>query len=165
MVLFDIDGTLPRAALAIAGAAAAARTIRRLDIGGNIGIDLPTLESKAERAAAAAAFDAHLPQPFERTAVNGFGFLQVIRRKSRRSIPEMLAQDPVGAALRLLLRRAERCGGSGMIRLTAGPALIERLAARPDWHEQLARRTGRMITLQSDPQVATWGGHAEAQNP
>lgn len=165
MVLFDVDGTLPRPALAIAGATAAARTIRRLGIGGNIGIDLPTLENKAERAAAAAAFDAHLPQPFERTAVNGFGFLQIIRRKSRRSIPEMLAQDPVGAALRLLLRRAERCGGSGAIRLTAAPALIDRLASRPEWQDQLARRTGRTIALQSDPQVATWGGHAEAQNP
>ncbi len=164
MSLFDVDGRLPRAELAIAGAAAAARAIRRLGLGGSIGIDLPTLENKAERQAAAAAFDANLPQPFERTAVNGFGFLQIIRRRDRRSLPEMLTSDPTGAALRLLLRRAERCGGSGPIRLLAAPALLARLTAETDWQDQLVRRSGRALLLQPDPEIATWGGHAEAQH-
>ena len=43
MTLFDVDGGLPPAALAEAGAAAAARAIRRFGIAGSIGIDLPTL--------------------------------------------------------------------------------------------------------------------------
>ena len=55
MTLFDVDGVLPAADLACAGAATAAAAIRRMDIGGSIGIDLPTVEGKADRLAAAAA--------------------------------------------------------------------------------------------------------------
>ena len=86
MTLIDVDGHLPPEELAVAGASHAARAIRRLDIGGSIGIDLPTTGSKAARQAAAAAIDAMLPQPFERTAVNGFGFVQIVRpRRAHRS--------------------------------------------------------------------------------
>ena len=98
MNLIDVDGWLAAAELAVAGAEAAARMILRFDIGGSIGIDLPTVGSKAARLAAAEAVDAILPQPFERTAVNGFGFLQIVRRRSRASLPERLQGDPVAAA-------------------------------------------------------------------
>ncbi|HKT14572.1 MAG TPA: ribonuclease, partial [Allosphingosinicella sp.] len=70
MTLFDVDGAMAPPALAVAGAAAAGRTIRRLAVAGSIGIDLPTLAARADRQAAAAALDEVLPQPFERTAVN-----------------------------------------------------------------------------------------------
>ena len=165
MTLLDVDGTLPPAELAMAGAAAAAAAIRRLGLSGSIGIDLPSVEGKAARAAAAEAFDALMPQPFERTAVNGFGFLQIIRPRVRRSLPEMIASDPAGAALRLLLRRAERCGGHGAIRLIAAPSLTARLEAHPEWTALLAQRTGRRIHLQPDTAMATWGGHVEAEHP
>ncbi|HET9811219.1 MAG TPA: ribonuclease, partial [Sphingomicrobium sp.] len=55
MTLIDVDGTLPAAELAVAGAKAAARAVRRLDIGGSIGIDLPTVAGKAQRTAVAEA--------------------------------------------------------------------------------------------------------------
>src|SRR3546814_1478420 len=74
MTLFDVDGAAPLLDLAIAGATATAVAIRRLDIGGSIGIDLPTLGGKAERQRVVEAIDATLPLPFERTAMNGFGF-------------------------------------------------------------------------------------------
>ena len=79
MTLIDVDGYLEPDELAVLGAAEAARAIRRLDIGGSIGIDLPTASGKAARQAAAAAIDGALPRPFERTAVNGFGFVQIVR--------------------------------------------------------------------------------------
>ena len=96
----------------MAGAAAAARAIRRLGIGGSIGIDLPTLAAQAERQAAAAALDAVLPQPFERTAVNGFGFLQIVRRRERRLAPR-------AAPGRSGRRRRPRAAAPGRAR--AGP--------------------------------------------
>jgi hypothetical protein len=162
MTLFDVDGSLPPAELAVAGAAAAARAIRRFGIGGSIGIDLPTLTSKAERAAAAAAVDAILPQPFERTAVNGFGFLQIVRRRERPSLPELLQADRVGAAARALLRRAERSQGTGERLLVAAPAVIARIEANPGWVQELARRIGTSVGLQPDPRLAISGGHVHA---
>lgn len=165
MTLFDVDGILPPAELACAGAAAAARAIRRMGIGGSIGIDLPTLSSKAERQAAAAAFDAHLPQPFERTGVNGFGFLQIVRPRPRASLPEMLRDDPAGCAARALLRRAERARGAGLRTLVAAPSVIAVLAGRDDWRAALERRLGAPIALRSDPALAISAGHVDAQHP
>lgn len=165
MTLFDVDGALPRAQLAIAGAEAAARAIRRHGIGGSIGIDLPNPPDKAGRLAAAAAIDALLPQPFERTAVNGFGFVQIVRPRRHASLPERIAADPARAAAHLLLRRAERVRGSGAITLSAGPPVIDRIDARPDWRDMLAQRTGRPLLLRADPDIPTWSGHAEAQHP
>ncbi len=154
MTLFDVDGFLPPFELAVAGAEAAASAIRRLDIGGSIGIDLPTLPSRTERLRAVAALDAVLPQPFERTAVNGFGFLQVIRRRERRSLPELLQWDPVGGAARDLLRTAER--GIGTCELSAAPAVIARLRTSPEWLETLARLVGGPVALREDPSFTTW---------
>jgi hypothetical protein len=160
MTLFDVDGALPPADLAQAGAAAAAAAIRRLGIAGSIGIDLPTLASKAERQRAGAAFDSVLPPPFERTAVNGFGFLQIIRRRQRVSLPEILRADPVGAAARALLRRSER-QAAGACAITASPAVVARLTARPQWLEALARRTGGEPLLQADPSLPIGSGHVQ----
>jgi hypothetical protein len=164
MTLFDVDGTVERAELAKLGAAEAGRVVRRLDVGGSIGIDLPTLESKAARQAAAAALDAVLPQPFERTAVNGFGFLQIVRRRVRPSIPELLAVDPVAAAVRALMRRAERAGGSGARTLVAHPRLIARLESEPAWLERLAASIGAGIVLRADPALAISAPHVQAEH-
>jgi len=162
MTLFDVDGALPPAELACAGAAAAARAIRRLAIGGSVGIDLPTLAGKTERQAAAAAFDALLPQPFERTAVNGFGFLQMVRRRERPSVPEILQADRVGAAARALLRRAERTPGAGERTVRAAPAIIERIEGEAGWRDELARRIGAPVRLRADASLPISGGDVQS---
>jgi hypothetical protein len=163
MTLFDVDGALPVAELALAGAAAAARAIERFGIGGSIGIDLPTLASKADRQRVAAAVDAILCQPFERTAVNGFGFLQIVRRRERASLPELIRSDPTGASARALLRRAERSSGAGERTLVAAPAVVARLEKNPDWIEALARRVGAPVALQADPSLAISAGHVHSR--
>ena len=162
MTLFDVDGALPPPDLARAGAAAAGRAIRRFGISGSIGIDLPTLPAKADRQAAATALDAVLPQPFERTAVNGFGFLQIVRRRERASLPELLRADPAGAAARALLRRAERDGGRGARTLVAAPLVVLHLQARPDWIDRLARGLGAPVALRADPGLAISSGHVHS---
>jgi hypothetical protein len=165
MTLFDVDGVLPPADLAGAGAAAAAAAIRRMDIGGSIGIDLPTVAAKADRLAAAVAFDAHLPQPFERTAVNGFGFLQVVRRRVRASLPEQVRDDPPGHAARALLRRAERTPGAGLRTLVAVPSVIATIAERADWRDLLVRRIGAPLALRADPAAAISAGYVHSEHP
>ena len=159
MTLIDVDGLLPVHELAVAGARAAAEASRRLDIGGSIGIDLPTVRGKDARSAAAEAVDAALPQPFERTAVNGFGFLQVVRPRPRASLLE-LAQDRSGFEARALLRRAS-FDGSGARQLVAHPAVTAVLEAQPCWLETLSRTVGGAVTLRADPALPIHGGHAE----
>ena len=149
MTLFDVDGAPPLDALAIAAAHAVARAIRRHGIGGSIGIDFPTIAGKAQRGAVAAAIDESLPPPFERTAMNGFGFLQIVRPRPRASIPEILRADPVGAAVRATLRTLERTPPTASRRHTLAPAVYARLMARPAWLSALTRRTGVVHDLES----------------
>ena len=149
MTLFDVDGPPPLEPLALAAARGIAGAIRRHGIGGSIGIDFPTLTGKAARQAVAEAIDACLPMPFERTAVNGFGFLQIVRPRPRASIPEMLRADPIAAAARAALRTLERVP-AGAPRQHRVPALVHAyLQARPAWLAELARRTGVSPRLES----------------
>ncbi len=142
MTLFDVDGAGPIEPLAVAAAHAVARAIERHGIAGSIGIDFPTLAGKGARQAVAEAIDAALPQPFERTAVNGFGFLQIVRRRTRPSLPELLRADLAGAAARAELRRLERLPPPPPATHMVTRNIARRLAQQPDWTAELARRIG-----------------------
>ncbi len=153
MTLFDVDGTGALDALAVAAATAVGQAIVRHGIGGSIGVDFPSVQGKGPRQAVAAAIDAALaPQelagPFERTALNGFGFLQIVRPRPRASLPELLRADPVGAAARSALRQIERSPPGASRRHTLPAAVKARIEARPDWLAELNRRTGGAIVLE-----------------
>ncbi len=150
MTLFDVDGPTSSTPLALAAAPVAAEAIRRHGIGGSIGIDFPTVAGREPRQAVAAALDAALVPPFERTAVNGFGFLQIVRPRPRVSLPELLRADPVGAEARAALRRLERVPPGAPRRHRLPAAVLARIVARPDWLAELARRTGTTPDLESD---------------
>ncbi len=145
MTLIDVDGDN-----ATAGARAAGHAIRRFGISGNIGIDLPTVAGKAERQAIAEAFDTALPQPYERTAVNGFGFLQIIRPRVRASLCEILQYDRVGALARALIRRVQRSGTIGATEIRASTKVIAAIECNPDWIEQLSRELGGPVLLRTE---------------
>ena len=159
MTLIDVDGYLAPDELAIIGAREAARAIRRFDIGGSIGVDLPSAGSKAARQAAAAAINAKLPQPFERTAVNGFGFVQIVRPRRRASLVE-LAQDRPAFEARALLRRAA-LELPGAKRLVAHPAVIAVIEATPDWTDRLARQIGGAVALRAEAALPISGAYVE----
>ena len=156
MTMIDVDGWLVPDKLAQMGAWAAARAIRRLDVGGSIGIDFPTLRDKAARAEVDSILDTYLEKPFERTAMNGFGFVQVVRPRRRASLVE-LARDRAAFEARALLRRAG--SETGARRLAAHPAVAA--ALKPEWIDALARQIGGPVTLRSDPSVTMSGGYAE----
>lgn len=160
MLVIDIDGEGPPLALARAGARACVAAIEAFDVGGPIGIDFPSLGGRGERAEMDALVDALLPLPFERTATNGFGFMQIIRRRDRPSFIEQVRFDPVRTDTALLLRQAERAQGAGALTLLARPAVIDMLRAHPHWLDQLQQICGRSVMLQADAAMKG-AGHAQ----
>lgn len=156
MTMIDVDGWLVPDKLAQMAAWASARAIRRLDLGGSTGIDFPSVEGKAERQQLGDILDMYLEKPFERTAMNGFGFVQVVRPRTRASLIE-LARDRAAFEARALLRRAEREVGAA--RLVAHPAVIA--AITPDWQERLSRKVGGAVTLQAEPTLSISGAYAQ----
>lgn len=157
MTVIDVDGPGDLTVLAEAAAVAAAQAIRRFDITGSIGVDFPSLEGKAARTRLGDLLDAHLPARFERTAVNGFGFVQIVRPRLRASFVEAV-RAPGFAALELL-RRAARGDAGGRV-LTAPPAMILWLEARPVLLKALGRSTGGDVRLQPDATLPMTGAYA-----
>ena len=161
MTLVDIDGSAAPAALAREAVAPLARAIRRLDLGGAIGIDFPSLERKEDRRAVDTALSEALAGwPHERTAMNGFGFVQLVARLERPSLLHRLSLSRAGAGARMLLRRAEQVETPGALLLTAHPAVISQLTEA--WLAELARRTGREVRFAADAGLALDGGFAQA---
>jgi hypothetical protein len=156
MTVIDIDGPGDPGVLAMAAAKAVAAAIARFDITGSIGVDFPTLEGKAARAALGDAIDVALQAPFERTAVNGWGFMQIVRPRRRASFVEAV-RAPGFAALELL-RRAGKAPPGG-IAMTANPNVITWLQARPALIEALARRCGGVVRLHEDARLGMVGGN------
>ena len=156
MTVIDVDGIGAPRDVALAAVPAIARALRWLDLAGNIGIDFPTLAAKADRRAVDEALGEALASwPHERTAMNGFGFVQLVARLEGPSLLHRFATARLGAAARLALRRAEIAadGGTGRVLVLAvHPALGAKL--KPEWLDDLARRTGREVRIATDPGLA-----------
>lgn len=161
MTLIDVDGDMKAGDLALSAAEASAHAIRRHNIQGNIGIDFPAVEDKAVRNAVAEAFDRAMEISCERTAINGFGFMQIVTRRTKQSLLEVLQNRGLIAYVLELARRAERDKDAAPMRLVAHPAIISQFEKRPDWTRELAKRTGRAVCFRADAGLSMGGGYVE----
>lgn len=163
MTVVDVDGVGGPRDVALAAVPAIAQALRWFDLGGNIGIDFPTLAAKPDRRAVDEALEAALAEwPHERTAMNGFGLVQLVARLEGPSLLHRFATARLGAAARMALRRAELAADDGAGRtllLTVHPALKAKL--KEPWLAELARRTGREVRIDTDPGLAIEAGHAQ----
>ncbi|MDE1466250.1 ribonuclease [Aurantiacibacter sp. D1-12] len=164
MTLIDIDGDLSPRSLALAAVEPLATAIGWMGLAGSIGIDFPTLADRADRKAVDAALQTALVHwPHERTAMNGFGFVQIVARMERPSLLHRLHFDRTGASARYAINHAAELAGPGVTQINAHPTVIA--AMRDDWLAELDRRTARKTELKSDPALAISGWHAQVVQP
>jgi len=154
MTLIDIDGSGSPKQLALAAVPIIAHWLPLFDLGGSIGIDFPTIEAKADRKLVDIALaEALADWPHERTAMNGFGFVQLVARFEGPSLLHRFAASRVGMCARYALRVAEQAQGVGpVLLLRVHPALNAKL--KPEWIEELGRRSGRQVEIETDPGLA-----------
>lgn len=173
-LVFDVDGMGDPMAVNLAAAGEIARLLRLYQVGGMAMIDFIAVESKDHRQAIAAAFDevsASDPRPFERSAVNGFGLMQVVRARPRPSVLDQLFGTRIAAlsdetqAL-WLLREAARSSGFGPRTITARNA-VANLMASTDWTKfgtDCERQTGASLAVIADDQITGYGHVHVAQS-
>lgn len=160
MTTVDIDGEPSPRALALAAVPAFALALGRFDLGGSVAVDFPTLPDKADRRAVDAALgEALAGWPHERTAMNGFGLVQVVSRLERSSLLHLAHRHRAELVWRRLLRRAEGLDGAGHLELALHPGLDR--AVEPEHLAALERRSGRRVTLRFDPALALEAPHAQ----
>jgi ribonuclease G len=161
-LVIDIDAAGDPLSVSLAAAAEIGRLVKLLQIGGSVLIDFPALGSKAARQAASDRLDAGLPAGWERTAMNGFGLMQLIGPLTRPSLIDILCGPRRNApsaetyAVRLL-RDAMRSVGFGARTITAPPAVAEALRAWPDDLAQAQALLGARLDVVADPSAGPAG--------
>lgn len=173
-LVFDVDGIGDPMAANLMAAKEIARLLRLCQVGGMAMIDFIAVESKDHRQAIAAAFDeesASDPRPFERSAVNGFGLMQVVRARPRPSLLDQLFGTRIAAlsdetqAL-WLLREAAHSSGFGPRTITARASVAHLLASK-DWvsfRTECERQIGASLAVVADDQITGYGHVHVAQS-
>ncbi|MFM6931900.1 MAG: ribonuclease E/G [Novosphingobium sp.] len=153
MTVVDIDGNLPPLGLALAAIPALVQSMRRLDIAGSVAIDFPSIESRKDRQAVDSALAEALKDwRGERTAMNGFGLVQLVSRLERPSILARYQQARGRLGMVTLARRAESAPGHGALLMCAHPALRQHIPS--DFESAVTARTGRRLKWDWSESVA-----------
>lgn len=166
-LVFDVDSDGAAHEVNLQAAEQIARLLRLFQVGGVALVDFINAEGKTARTQVASAFDIASradPRAFERTAINGFGLMQVVRPKPYPSVLDMLLGTRRASAsdetlVIQLLRAARKAEGAGARHLITRPALAAELA-KPKWQEHIAKLAtdvGAPLVVVSDPAASGYG--------
>jgi hypothetical protein len=173
-VVFDVDGIGSAFDINQVAAAEIARLLRLYQVGAMVMIDFVSMEAKAQRTQIAEIFDAASrsdARPFERTAINGYGLMQVVRARPRPSVLDHLFGTRIAALsdetqAYWLLRAVAQSTGFGTRTVTAQPDVAtllqsERWAA---WRATAVRLAGADMLVVADEKAAGYGHVHVAQS-
>lgn len=173
-LVFDVDGIGDAFGINSVAATEIARLLRLYQVGAMVVIDFVSMEAKVQRTQIADIFDAASaldPRPFERTAINGYGMMQVVRARPRPSVLDQLFGTGIAALSNetqalWLLRDVAQSSGFGPRTVTARPDVAaildsEKWAA---WRAQAARATGADLVVVADGKSAGYGHVHVAQS-
>ena len=173
-LVFDVDGIGDAFAINRIAATEIARILRLYQVGAMVMIDFVSMESKVQRTQIAEIFDASSAvdsRPFERTAVNGYGMMQVVRARPRPSVLDHLFGTRI-AALSVetqaywLLRAVAQSSGFGLRTVTAQPdvAILLQSERWTEWRAQAMRLAGAEMRVVADETTAGYGHVHVAQS-
>ena len=173
-LVFDIDGIGDAFAINMVAAAEIARLLRLYQIGAMVLIDFVSMESKAQRTQIAEAFDAASladARPFERTAINGYGMMQVVRARPRPSVLDHVFGTRIAALsdetqAYWLLRAVAQSTGFGTRTVTAQPDVATLLQSEgwAAWRAAAVRLAGADMVVVADEKAAGYGHVHVAQS-
>ena len=173
-LVFDVDGIGDAFAINMIAATEIARLLRLYQVGAMVLIDFVSMESKAQRTQVADAFDAASladPRPFERTAINGYGMMQVVRARPRPSILDHLFGTRIAALsdetqAYWLLRAVAESRGFGVRSVTARPEVATLLQSErwSAWRAAAVRLAGADMVVVADEKVTGYGHIHVAQS-
>jgi hypothetical protein len=137
-------------------------------------IDFVSMEAKAQRTQIAEIFDAASVvdgRPFERTAINGYGLMQVVRARPRPSVLDHLFGTRIAALsdetqAYWLLRAVAQSSGFGARTVTTRPEVATLLQSDgwATWRAQAVRLAGADMQVVADEKATGYGHVHVAQS-
>ena len=171
---FDVDGIGSAFDINQVAAAEIARLLRLYQVGAMVMIDFVSMEPKAQRTQIAEIFDAASrsdARPFERTAINGYGFMQVVRARPRPSVLDHLFGTRIASLsdetqAYWLLRAVAQSSGFGARTVTALPDVATLLESQTwaGWRTQAMRAAGADVLVVADEKATGYGHVHVAQS-
>ena len=171
---FDVDGIGSAFDINQVAAAEIARLLRLYQVGAMVMIDFVSMEPKAQRTQIAEIFDAASVvdgRPFARTAINGYGLMQVVRARPRPSVLDHLFGTRIAALsdetqAYWLLRAVAQSSGFGARTMTTRPEVATLLQSDrwATWRAQAVRLAGADMQVVADEKATGYGHVHVAQS-
>jgi ribonuclease G len=164
-LVVDVDGSGQASDINVNAAAKIAQALRLFQVGGMVMVDFITAANRRDRLELDAALDAALKKDqraFERTAINGFGMVQIVRAKRGPSLIDQLCgirrhAPSLETQALMLLGYAARSVGAGPRTLVARHEIANILEKWPSLLDELRAKCGADVKMAADDTIRGHG--------